>query len=369
MTSTTPHGFERKPWMGIFAAILYFGLYEALSFAASLGYSLYLMTIYSDETALEEAFYRHSNLLMIILDVVIFLSLSVIVLAMGKRYSHGMGMKKTRPETIPVAVLTGAGLSCVLNYIMAFVSAFFPKIMEDYNNTMDMTYNMGQIVLYILACVVGAPLIEELIFRHFMAGKLAEATPRILAILLSSIVFGLVHQHIVQMIYAGALGLFMACVYFAYDSVWASIAVHAGFNAMSLISLIDTSKWSEAQQNSFYATVNMVYLALALVGIGAAVFLFVRRTHYVWRKYRTPTEDLSKEYPIVSKRPATVQWDDLLSQNREIGSFPSVAELVSCMNAPTPLSADCSVDSAVMETNIAEASDTVTEGAAEEATE
>lgn len=340
MTSNVVRVPGKKSRWGILFAFLYFLLYETIYFAVSIGYSVYLVATCPDEAAFEAAYYRDSNLLMVLMDAVIFLSLSIIVLARGKRYSQGMGMKKTRVETIPVAVLAGIGLSCVLGFLMSYISYLFPKLMEDYNNTMDVTYNMGQIVLYILAGVIGAPLIEELVFRHFLAGNLSKGMPRIGAILISSFLFGLVHQHIVQQVYAAFLGLAMACVYFAYDSVWASIALHAGFNAVSLLSLIDTSHWSEAQQLRFVSIVNVSYLALAVVGILALVWLFVRRTHPVWKNESPQTVVPAGADPSFAPPPSALQW--AAPASTPIRTIPTVSELSKTLrltppNPPHPL--------------------------------
>lgn len=273
-------------------------------------------------------FNEQSNLLMIIMDVVVVLALSVIVLAAGKRYFQGMGVKKTRWETIPVAFFTGVGMSCVLSVLMTFVEVLFPKIMEDYSQTMDSTYNMGQIVLYLLAGVIGAPLVEELIFRHFMAGELTKGAPRWLTILLTSLAFGIVHGHIVQMIYAGLLGILLASLYFAYDSVLPSIALHAGFNAVSLLSMVDDSSWSEATRNRFDSIVTICVFAFCVIGIAGVIWLFVRRQHWVWKKELTvePAEAV-EEAEGGESRPTAVAWDSLLETPRAEGSFPTVADL------------------------------------------
>lgn len=321
---------ETRLW-GIVSAILYFVLYMGISFGMAVGLSIFVAALYPDEASQLAAFDQYSNLLMIIVDVLVVLILSVIVLASGKRYFHGMGMRKSRIETIPVAFISGVGLSCVLSIVMTFVEMIFPKLMEDYNQTMETSYNMGQIVLYILAGVIGAPLVEELIFRHFMAGNLTRGLPRWLTILLTSVVFGAVHGHIVQIAYAALLGIVMACLYFAYDSVLPSIALHAGFNSLSLLSLLDPSKWSEKARNLYETSTTIMIFALAAVSIVGLAWMFVRKTHRVWKN--EPMALQAEEAYEYIPRPTAVEWESLLATPRVQGSFPTVAELSANMKA------------------------------------
>ena len=330
MTTIQPYPVPRKPWVNIVIALLYFLLYEGIHFAVGLGASLYFAAISPDEATMEALFNEHSNMIMILLDLIVVLSLSIIVLARGKTYFHGMGVRKSRPETLPVAFIAGIGLSCLLGFVMNYVALFFPELMEDYNQTMDVTYNMGQIILYALAGVVGAPLVEELVFRHFMAGNFTKGMPRIAAIAVSSLLFGMVHQHIVQIVYAAILGVAMACIYFAYDSVLPSIALHAGFNAVSLLSMIDTSKWSETAQITFDMLMTLAFMALSFIGVAAMVLLLVRRTHPIWKNEKKAAAPVNEAYTF-APRPSAVEWDSLMAKPMESGKFPSVADLSASM--------------------------------------
>lgn len=342
MTTIQPYPASRKPWMHIVIALLYFLLYEGIHTAVALGASLYFAAISPDEATMEALFNEHSNFIMILLDLIVVLSLSIVVLARGKRYFHGMGVKKARRETIPVALIAGVGLSCLLGFVINFVATLLPELMEDYNQTMDMTYNMGQIILYALAGVVGAPLVEELVFRHFMAGHFTKGMPRIAAIALSSLLFGLVHQHIVQVVYAAILGVAMACLYFAYDSVLPSIALHMGFNAVSLLSMIDTSKWSESAQITFDMVLSLSFMGLSFVGVAAMVLLLIRRTHSILKNEKK-TVSVPEVYTF-APRPAAVEWDRLMEKPAESGRFPTVADLSANMKGASESTEEQSAD-------------------------
>ena len=63
----------------------------------------------------------------------------------------------------------------------------------------------------------------------------------VLAILVSAVYFGVFHLNVVQGIYAGVMGLFMAYVAYKYSSIIPSIIFHAMFNGFNfLLTLLPT---------------------------------------------------------------------------------------------------------------------------------
>lgn len=289
------HPKKVSPWRNIGAAVGYFLFYLIVQYLCAAVYYLYLSLTAPDglnqwEQAkwVELQYMENSNWLMIVLDLIL-LGAIILWFALRRRpVISSMGLKKPRVISLPLAVVAGIGMSCVVGYVMMFIDSLAPELMESYNDSMEVTYNLQDVIPYALAGVVGAPLIEELFFRHLVGGRISRALPKAVAILLSSAVFGLVHQHPLQMVYAGVLGFVMACVYFAYDSIWTSIFFHVGFNAVSLLSFIDTSGMSNASVHSLNLLLQNLYLTFTVLGVAALILLFLLRTHSVFSK--TPEE-------------------------------------------------------------------------------
>jgi membrane protease YdiL (CAAX protease family) len=82
-----------------------------------------------------------------------------------------------------------------------------------------------------LACVLLAPLVEELMFRGFLMNLWIARWGAWVGVIASSIVFGLFHLQ--NAIFAGVLGFAFALVYLKYDSLWPGIAMHAAYNLLS----------------------------------------------------------------------------------------------------------------------------------------
>jgi membrane protease YdiL (CAAX protease family) len=90
-------------------------------------------------------------------------------------------------------------------------------------------------LLVILSAVILAPLFEELVFRAHVQSAIRKysASPW-LAVMMTSALFALVHQTWWMMPPLFVLALGMGYVYERTRNIWATITIHAAFNALSL---------------------------------------------------------------------------------------------------------------------------------------
>ncbi|MBV1908214.1 MAG: CPBP family intramembrane metalloprotease [Kangiellaceae bacterium] len=82
---------------------------------------------------------------------------------------------------------------------------------------------------FILGVAVTAGICEELLYRGYLIHLLADYMPTYAAVIISSLAFGLGHlyQGPVHSIRAGLMGLVMALIYLATDSIIVPIVLHA----------------------------------------------------------------------------------------------------------------------------------------------
>lgn len=97
----------------------------------------------------------------------------------------------------------------------------------------------GDQLTVVLLAVVVAPIAEELIFRGYLYGVLRKYTGRLSAILLSSLLFAAIHLHAPSFAGLFILAVVLALVYERTGSLWAPIAMHAVFNAVSVFLAIN----------------------------------------------------------------------------------------------------------------------------------
>jgi membrane protease YdiL (CAAX protease family) len=93
-----------------------------------------------------------------------------------------------------------------------------------------------------LIAVVAAPLTEELIFRGCLYGILRQSAGRIVAIIISSLIFALIHGHLPSLAGLVVLAVGLCLLYEKTGSLWAPVLLHASFNALSIIC---TLQWPE----------------------------------------------------------------------------------------------------------------------------
>jgi membrane protease YdiL (CAAX protease family) len=87
----------------------------------------------------------------------------------------------------------------------------------------------------LFALVLVAPLTEELLFRGWLLQDLKDQYGQRNALLWSSLLFGLVHLELSAILYATLGGLVLGAVALRTKSTLASIAMHAGVNALPLL--------------------------------------------------------------------------------------------------------------------------------------
>jgi membrane protease YdiL (CAAX protease family) len=87
----------------------------------------------------------------------------------------------------------------------------------------------------LFALVLVAPVTEEILFRGWLLRDLEREYGRARALLWSSALFGLVHMEAPAILYAALGGLVLGAVALRTKSTLASIAMHAGVNALPLL--------------------------------------------------------------------------------------------------------------------------------------
>ena len=91
--------------------------------------------------------------------------------------------------------------------------------------------------LSFVVTVIGAPVVEELIFRGMIYRHLKKAMPRLgwLALVLQAVIFGAAHGQLLWAAFTFALAIVLGLLYDYFDSLWPCILTHLCFNAANYI--------------------------------------------------------------------------------------------------------------------------------------
>lgn len=159
---------------------------------------------------------------------------------------------------LPLAVATCLGLNLLCSLIPDSLAA-------SYEETAQLMYS-SRLDIMILATVVFGPMVEETVFRGLMYGRLRELMGFWPAALLSAFLFGLFHMNFVQFVYAGLMGLVLVFVYERYQSLWASILMHAAANAFScILQYIETPVSVYYTWTQYFAVMGCCFVLMAMM--------------------------------------------------------------------------------------------------------
>ncbi len=97
------------------------------------------------------------------------------------------------------------------------------------------TLTDGSIFIKILCNAMVIPILEELLLRGIIAGQLCLWYGPIQAVFLSTICFGIIHNNIVQFIYAIVVGLALSFIYVKNKRLWMCFLAHGLINLIAIL--------------------------------------------------------------------------------------------------------------------------------------
>lgn len=132
--------------------------------------------------------------------------------------------------------LVGIFLALLLQNIAMNIEIFFGGSVTS-ENTNEILGLVMQQPLVMFAVAIGGPIMEELVFRRAILGGITRKTNVWLGVLVSSLLFALIHQDGHLLLY-GSLGAFFSLQYVITGSIWTSIITHVGMNTLVVLANI-----------------------------------------------------------------------------------------------------------------------------------
>ena len=177
---------------------------------------------------------------------------------------------------VPIGIASCLGfnnfVSMMVDWMQSGIDALGIEydLMSGFNDTSEVLYS-GGIVLQLAVTCIGAPLVEETLFRGLVYKRLRGIMNVTPAMIISSVLFGIIHGNIVQFIYATLVGFICAYVYEKFKTLSAPVLVHASANIFSvfLTFLMDASTDVEGE------VLSIGYYMLETVCLLAVTFLLL----------------------------------------------------------------------------------------------
>jgi membrane protease YdiL (CAAX protease family) len=171
-----------------------------------------------------------------------------------------------------VLLIIGAALGA--NFLLSYVLEFFDLVryFPDYGALEELLYS-GSPVAQILAIGIIGPIAEELCMRGLVQRRMSAWLPQWAAVLISAVLFGILHMNVLQGSYATLFGVLLALLYLKYRTLWAPLVAHIAINLSSVLSgIIFTDVPEEA-----LIQINVI-LTIVTVALGTICTVLLVRT-------------------------------------------------------------------------------------------
>lgn len=170
-----------------------------------------------------------------------------------------------RRVNLPI-LLWGVAVLLASSVVLEPLLLLFPK--EEYQNVTDMVGLGGWAILSVVVC---APILEEILFRGLIFESCRERFGSGAAVLISALLFGLVHGVPVQIINAFVVGLIFGYIYLRTGSLLSVIILHAINNGIAYISL---AFFGDAADTTLRDLIGPDWLYWTIYGLSTVVFVY-----------------------------------------------------------------------------------------------
>ncbi len=189
-------------------------------------------------------------------------------------------------------IFIGLGFCAFANIAANVISDIFASFgLEIYSPSFADSKTIPEFILTFLAVAVTPAIVEEFAFRGIILGSLRKFGDGF-AILISSLVFGLMHRNFAQIPFAFMVGVVLAFATIKTGSIITSIIIHFLNNALSLILSTVTSNMGETNMTTVVFT---LYFVLCFILFFIGVALMSAKGKDVWKPTRTTHKLTSKQ--------------------------------------------------------------------------
>ena len=129
--------------------------------------------------------------------------------------------------------VAAAAALCVLTNIVIMISGI-QNLSQSYMETAEALYS-PTFTFRLVGIGIIVPIMEEMVFRILVYKRMRRTMGVKKAVIMSALVFGIMHGNLVQFVFAFAIGIMLAYLYEVSDHPLIPIVGHAAVNVTSLI--------------------------------------------------------------------------------------------------------------------------------------
>lgn len=179
-------------------------------------------------------------------------------------FLHFAGFYRLRKELLHSIAPRPLFTSTMLVLTSMFALNLFVQWFSLEDNLSDIFLGLSHKFVGVLGVALLAPLLEEVLFRGAIQGALMRFFGRPWpAIILSALLFGIIHMNPVQVVYAALLGIVLGWIYYRTGSLLSVIVGHILNNSLAVVTTLTLSPADEqAVANSAVGVAGFVFFAL-----------------------------------------------------------------------------------------------------------
>jgi len=258
----------------------------------------YLLSHLTEEIG-ETAVFISYGIISVMLVYMVPLLVAAILFKSFDYYNGKIGELYKKPErlakklgTFPAMYGLGYGVM-LLTLLARYIIEKTAKLEEFLQpTTVQASSNIAYLIMTVFLLVVIAPVFEELLCRGIMYDAL-KPYGNGAAIVITAVLFGLMHGSLFMLFYTTALGLALGYIRYATNSLFVVTVLHAIFNAVAAGTLVVLSLMEMTnEQNKLINTAGNIYLLASFILVIVGIIAFLRRIPII-RKYKI--ENIWKE--------------------------------------------------------------------------
>lgn len=170
----------------------------------------------------------------VITYIIMFLTAALLCRKEGTSVPRAFRFRKVRPQTILLAVVITIALQPVAGLIANLTNLIFPDLLDAVEGTL---YG-GSFLMNLVTVALIPGFCEECFIRGNVLHAYSRTGRLRTAVLLSALLFGLIHQNATQFFYAFVMGIALALLFLTSDSIWPGILVHFLNNGLSVVEML-----------------------------------------------------------------------------------------------------------------------------------
>lgn len=217
-----------------------------------------------------EKLLAQTTFISLISSIVVLLVIFIIFKARKKNIKEDILIKKIDKRAILPIILMGLALN-ILTEIFISVIPFSEDLLMEYSQNVALAFS-GNIVIDIIAVAIIAPIVEEVVFRGLVFTRLNKGMNVVLAVILSSLLFAVMHLQLIWIIYAFVFGVIFNLIYIRFKSLLANILLHMSYNLVPFILMAIMG------ENAENISINYILAALSAIVIGTMTYVILKLT-------------------------------------------------------------------------------------------